>query len=136
MKVQKFHCPGGAHRFLQRVQDVGHGIYPYLIAEVVYAHDLLSHGLLVGITWIFIVIREGVDGGADAQNHGRMDLSVHVHRGVDMTPVASFLQYILGTHSNHGSILLISVNVLHYPLHNKVAPYQNLADTYVRITLL
>ena len=52
-------------------------------------HGLLAHGALVGVAGRLVVVWEGHDGGADAQNHGRVDLAVRVLRDAAGVAIAA-----------------------------------------------
>ena len=49
-------------------------------------HGLLAHGALVGVARRLVVVWEGHDGGAHAQDHGGVDLAMCVHRNAAALP--------------------------------------------------
>eukprot|EP00976_Prorocentrum_cordatum_P070978 1180140-Prorocentrum_minimum.AAC.15 len=85
---------------------------------------LLAHGGLVRVAGGLVVIREGDDGAADAEDHGRVDLAVRV-RGVEgaarLHALARHRQVRHG-HGDHRRLLLLRVHVLDQPLRHQVVP--------------
>ncbi len=67
------------------------------------------------------MIRKGDDGGAHAQNHGRMDLTVGPGLTVHGAAVLLLLQ-VLRRHRNHRRLLLQRVDVLNDPARHQILP--------------
>ena len=55
---------------------MGQGVHPHVEVSDVDAHGLLAHGALVRVPGALVVVGEGDDGGAHAQDHGGVDLAV------------------------------------------------------------
>lgn len=65
-----------------------------------------------------VVIWEGDDRGADAEDHGRVDLAVRVRRAV----AHALLVQVVGRHRQHDGLLLHCVDVLHHAARHQVLP--------------
>ena len=78
----------------------------------------ISQRVQVCITHL-VVIREGDDGGAHPQDHGRVDLAVGVGGAVGRVLV---LHQVVRGHGQHDGLLLQRVNVLHHAAGHQVLP--------------
>mmetsp|Transcript_2181 Transcript_2181/g.6948 ORF Transcript_2181/g.6948 Transcript_2181/m.6948 type:complete len:296 (-) Transcript_2181:2344-3231(-) len=81
-EVQILHCAGGHERLLGIAEHVALRVHPHLIICDVHPHRLLPHGALIRVTRRLVVVREGNDGGAHAQDHCRVNLAVRVRRRI------------------------------------------------------
>ena len=61
-------------------------VHPDVKVCDVDAHGLLAHGRLVGVPGALVVIGEGDDAGADAEDHGGVDLAVGPRLAVARRP--------------------------------------------------
>mmetsp|Transcript_19783 Transcript_19783/g.45566 ORF Transcript_19783/g.45566 Transcript_19783/m.45566 type:complete len:498 (-) Transcript_19783:580-2073(-) len=77
-EIQIRHGACDAERLLRVEEHMRQRIHPQLVVGDVYAHRLLAHGRLVGVTRRLVVVGEGDDRGADAEDHRRVDLAVRV----------------------------------------------------------
>ena len=91
--------------------------HTHLVVAGVNPHGLLSHGRLVRVSRGLVVVGERDDGGAHAEDHAGVDLAVRVR-----ARVAPRLLQVLGLHGNHGSLLLLRVDVLHHSLGLGLGP--------------
>ena len=89
-KPQVLHGAGGDERGLGVVEHVGQRVHAHVEIANVHAHGLFAHGGLVGVAGRLVVVREGDDRGADAENHRGMDLAVGVGGAVDFLLCARF----------------------------------------------
>ena len=69
------------------------------------AHGLLAHGRLVGVPGALVVIGEGDDAGADAEDHGGVDLAVDPRLAVAGPAVLGRVK-VLGAAGDHVRLLL------------------------------
>eukprot|EP00967_Tisochrysis_lutea_P083235 scaffold115591_cov32-Tisochrysis_lutea.AAC.4 len=103
MKVR--HRARDAERFLRIVEHICHGVHPQLVIGDVHAHGLLAHGGLVRVTRRLVVIGEGNDGCADAEDHRRVDLAMGV-------PVHLVIcAQVAEIHCDHHGLFFLSVDL-------------------------
>lgn len=77
-EVQEVHAARDDQGLLRVVQDMSQSIHSELVVAGINTHGLLSHGGLIGVPWRLVVIWEGNDACAHAQDHRRMDLTMSV----------------------------------------------------------
>ena len=87
-EVEVLHRPRGHQGLLRVVEHVSLRVHAVLVVGRVDAHGLLAHGALVRVTGTLVVVREGDDRGADAQDHAGVDLAVRVGLGVGVARAA------------------------------------------------
>mmetsp|Transcript_29662 Transcript_29662/g.73494 ORF Transcript_29662/g.73494 Transcript_29662/m.73494 type:complete len:237 (-) Transcript_29662:2039-2749(-) len=123
-EVQVLHRASGHQRLLRVEQHVRQSVHAQLKVGHIHAHGLFTHGALVGVARGLVVVRERDDGPADAENHGRVDLTVRVHvLHVTLIPRhAPRLHQILDGHGNHRGLLLLGIHVLDAPVGHQVVP--------------
>ena len=117
------HRAGGHQRLLRVEKDVCQRVHANLKVGHVHAHGLLTHRTLVSVTRGLIVVREGNDRGADAEDHGGVDLAVGVH--VFDAPrfcIDALPNELVDCHRNHCRLLLLGVHVLDAPGRHEVVP--------------
>mmetsp|Transcript_4949 Transcript_4949/g.16533 ORF Transcript_4949/g.16533 Transcript_4949/m.16533 type:complete len:518 (-) Transcript_4949:1943-3496(-) len=103
----------GLVRVHEEVQD---GVDALRLVAGHGAHGLLAHGGLVGVARGLVVVREGDDGGADAEDGGRVDLRVRVaHHAIALAEV-------LDEHGDHRRLLLLRVDELAEAVLHEVVP--------------
>ncbi|GIX64653.1 uncharacterized protein BcabD6B2_40880 [Babesia caballi] len=114
---QELHGSGAHQRLLRVVEQVAQRVHPEVEVGRVHPHGLLAHGALVRVARRLVLVGEGDDGGADAQNHGRVDLAVRVGAAV-----AAVRLEVLREHGDHAHFLLLAVDVLNHPRLDQPVP--------------
>eukprot|EP00964_Phaeocystis_antarctica_P006427 scaffold3475_cov91-Phaeocystis_antarctica.AAC.2 len=109
-EVEVRHGPRDSEWLLRVIEYVRQRVHPQLVVGDVDAHCLLAHRALVGVARRLVVVGEGDDRGADAEDHRRVDLAVRVavHRVVGAQ--------IRKVHCNHHCLLLLGVHELNQPI--------------------
>mmetsp|Transcript_37572 Transcript_37572/g.94847 ORF Transcript_37572/g.94847 Transcript_37572/m.94847 type:complete len:646 (-) Transcript_37572:1836-3773(-) len=121
-ELEVLHGARGDQRLLRVVQQEALCVHAVLVVGAVHAHGLLAHGGLVGVTRRLVVVGEGDDGRAHAQDHGRVDLAVRVRAAVRALRVVARGLQVLDGHGDHGRLLLLRVHVLDVACSHQVVP--------------
>ena len=90
---------------------MGLGVHAHLVVRRIDSHGLLTHSRLITVTGRLVVIWERNDGGADTENHGRMDLAV----GEGRVLCARSMQ-VSQTHGDHSSLFFFHIDKLNQTL--------------------
>mmetsp|Transcript_54211 Transcript_54211/g.168110 ORF Transcript_54211/g.168110 Transcript_54211/m.168110 type:complete len:398 (+) Transcript_54211:789-1982(+) len=99
------------------VHDAGVGVHARVEVRPEDADGLLPHGALEDVAGAHVVVGEGDDGRADAEDHCGVDLRVRVGPAV-----GARLDKVLDEHRDHGALLLLGVEVLDEAVAHQVAP--------------
>ena len=110
-------------------------VHPDVKVCDVYAHGLLAHGRLVGVPGALVVIGEGDYAGADAEDHGGVDLAVGPRLAVAGPAVLGRVK-VLGAAGEYGRLLLHGVDVLDHPAGHQVLPSSFIVIINIIITII
>ena len=121
LEAQVGHGFGGHQRLLGVGEHVRGGVHALSVVADVHAHGLLAHGGLVGVSRRLVVVGEGNDRGAHAQDHGGMDLAVRVGRAAAVLHAGA---HGLQIHADHAVLLLLRRDVLDQAVQHQVREHR------------
>ena len=83
-------------------------VHPHLVVGCVHSHGLLTHCTLIAVTRRLVVVWERDDGGADAEDHRRVDFEMRV-LVVVVLPVGVD---VANEHGNHSRLFFLDIEQL------------------------
>mmetsp|Transcript_16479 Transcript_16479/g.64296 ORF Transcript_16479/g.64296 Transcript_16479/m.64296 type:complete len:1268 (+) Transcript_16479:614-4417(+) len=108
-ELEELHRARDNQRLLRVPEDVRHRVHAQLEVGDVHAHSLLAHSRLVGIARTLVVVGEGNDRAADAEDHRGVDLAVRERR---VRGAEAGVLEVTHAHADHHRLLLLAVDEL------------------------